>query len=55
MKKSRDDLLDELQECASRISLLEKVVGYKLRKKMLSWESIEKEFNLSALWLKADI
>lgn len=36
MKKERDDIMDELMECAERISLLEKVAGYKLRGKMLS-------------------
>lgn len=36
LKKERDDITDELLECAERISLLEKLVGYKLRGKMLS-------------------
>jgi len=36
LKKERDDLKDEFDECMERIGLLEKVVGYKLRNKMLS-------------------
>ncbi len=37
MKKEKDTLSNELLECAERIALLEKVVGYKLRLKKLSW------------------
>lgn len=36
MKKERDDIIEELGECSDRIKLLETVVGYKLRKKLLS-------------------
>ncbi len=36
MKKERDALVDEFAECADRILLLEKIVGYKLKHKMLS-------------------
>lgn len=36
MKKDKDELQDELMECFERITLLEKVAGYKLRGKMLS-------------------
>ncbi len=37
LKKEKDTLSNELLECAERIALLEKVVGYKLRLKKLSW------------------
>ena len=36
LKKERDGIQRELFECVERISLLEKVVGYKLKHKKLS-------------------
>lgn len=36
LKKERDSIIDEIQEYADRILLLEKIVGYKLKHKILS-------------------
>ena len=36
LKKERDSLYTEVLECTDRISLLEKIVGYKLKHKLLS-------------------
>mmetsp|Transcript_2569 Transcript_2569/g.1823 ORF Transcript_2569/g.1823 Transcript_2569/m.1823 type:complete len:231 (-) Transcript_2569:36-728(-) len=36
LKKERDSLVGEIQECGERILLLEKIVGYKLKNRILS-------------------
>lgn len=37
LKKDRDDIKNELSECCNRVLLLEKIVGYKLKNKIICW------------------